>query len=107
MKNKLKNIVLVVLSTFALNSCGDSSDSYTEKSINIMEQAVSAANDDDVDKFKSASEELAKLAADMMKDGKGNEESLSDEQKEKLAKVTKEYTEAAAKMAPKLMPQMK
>ena len=105
MKKKLTSLLLILTSAFIFNSCGDSD--VADKTIEYMEEAIAAADANDIDKFNAATKKLTEYSAELAKDPAAateDSENLSKDQDEKMAEVTKRYTEAAMKMAKKGMP---
>ncbi|MGJ8655694.1 MAG: hypothetical protein ACSHX6_04515 [Akkermansiaceae bacterium] len=84
---KILNILLVALSAFIFSSCGENpKDQLVDESIEIMEKTAAAMKEGDAAKLMELmkeGKELKKKAEELGVDLK-DEDSLSDDQKERL-----------------------
>ena len=98
MKTKFTTPLLVLVTAFMFTSCGDSKDKVIDDTIDYMEELAEATKDGDKDKLKELEEEkkeLEKRGEELGFNLIRDEDSLSDDQKERLKVAMKKFMEAA------------
>ena len=104
METKFTRLVLALVSALMFTSCGDSRDKVIDDTIDHMEEVAEAFKDGDKDKLKELEEkkkELSKRGEELGINLTSDEDSLSDDQKERLEAAKKKLMEAAFSAAGK------